>query len=346
MIVTAAALFTGADRTFSAWLLEVFPQYGAGLTSIENQDAVKKELALRQTSPKTRESADRLSLGSGAWINSDPLTLGGLKGKVVLVDFWTYSCINCVRTLPYLRSWDERYRADGLVIVGVHSPEFVFERSEANVRQAIKDLKVTWPVVQDNAFGIWNAYQNQYWPAHYLYDREGKLIETHFGEGNYAETEAAIAHALGVSVRTGAIAGTVAVSDGPKTPETYLGYGRGRRFSSPEPVAMDKVSTYSVPAALEPDHWALGGSWTVGSEFSTGSAGSSLVLRYQGSHVYLVMGPSAKPARVRVTVEGQPSREIVVDGQRMYTLVDGSDAGGTVKLSLEGAVQVYALTFG
>ncbi len=238
MVMTALALFTGADRAFSSWLLDVFPSYGSGLTAIENQDSVKKELAKRMPkkieSALTVKAADRLTLGKGAWINSAPLTLEGLKGKVVLVDFWTYSCINCIRTLPYLRAWYSKYQDQGFVIVGVHSPEFAFEQSEANVRQAVKDLKVTWPVVQDNAFGIWNAYENQYWPSHYLYGRDGKLIETHFGEGDYAETETAIAQALGSQGKVAPIADVIPVSDGPQTPETYLGYGRGVRFSSPE----------------------------------------------------------------------------------------------------------------
>jgi len=352
MVATALALFTGADRAFSSWLLEVFPSYGSGLTAIENQDSVKKALVARMpkklTPAVTVAAPDRLTLGNGAWINSPPLTLEGLKGKVVLVDFWTYSCINCVRTLPYLRAWYSKYQDQGLVIVGVHSPEFAFERSEGNVRQAVKDLKVTWPVVQDNSFGIWNAYENQYWPAHYLYDRDGKLIETHFGEGNYAETEAAIAQALGGKVTTAAVADAVSVSDGPQTPETYLGYGRGARFSSPEPVSSDKSASYSVPSPLAVDHWAYGGTWTVGKESASGDKGSSLVLHYQGARVYLVAGPSQdKPVKIHVKVDGIRQKDLMVDGQRMYTAVDNPEkSGGTVTLELDGPAQVYAFTFG
>lgn len=347
MLFTALALFTGADRAFSSWLLQVFPSYGSGLTAIENQDAVKAELTRRTPSIKVSQE-DPLTLGQGAWINSDPLTLGGLKGKVVLVDFWTYSCVNCVRTLPYLRDWYAKYHDKGLVIVGVHSPEFAFERSESNVRQAMSELKVTWPVVQDNAFGIWNAYRNQYWPAHYLYDRDGKLIQTHFGEGAYAETEAAIAKALGTPVAASTVS-AVPVSDGPKTKETYLGYGRGANFSSPEwhaDVTADKSVQYSVPE-LKTDHWAFGGRWTVGRESSRGGAGSSLVLSYQGARVYLVMSPVGKPVNVKVSVDGKPLPSITVESDRMYNPVDlPSQASGLLKLEFDGPVQVYAFTFG
>jgi len=351
MVVTAVALFSGADRAFSSWLLTTFPSYGSGLTAIENQDSVKAELAKR--TPKVSLAAgqtapDPLTLGQGAWINSSPLTLAGLKGKVVLVDFWTYSCVNCVRTLPYLRAWYEKYKDKGLVIVGVHSPEFAFERSEANVRRASAELKVTWPVVQDNSFGIWNAYQNQFWPSHYLYDRTGKLIETHFGEGNYAETEAAIAAALGVAVAPGSVADAVPIAEGPKTPETYLGYGRGARFSSPEDVKTDAASTYTVPTTLPADHWAFSGTWKVGKESSLGTRGSSLVLRYQGARVYLVMSPGAgQSAQVRVSVDGKALPPITVDADQMYHPVElPGRTGGLLRLDFEGPVFVYAFTFG
>ena len=351
MIATALALFTGADRSFSSWLLEVFPSYGSGLTAIENQDAVKKELANRKPKKVAEMAAvarDRLTLGKGAWINSVPLTLAGLKGKVVLVDFWTYSCINCVRTLPYLRAWYSKYSDQGLVIVGVHSPEFAFEQSESNVRQAVKDLKVTWPVVQDNDFGIWTAYDNQGWPAHFLYDRDGNLIETHLGEGNYAETEAAIAKALGTKVSVASsVADEVQISEGVKTPETYLGYGRARRFSSPEPVTSDKNGQFSVPSPLPVDHWAFGGAWTINRESALGAKGSTLVLHYQGARVYLVAGPAGSAVRIHVKVDGAAKKDLVVDGQRMYTVTDEpGKLGGTLTLELDGPAQVYAFTFG
>jgi len=354
MVVTAVALFSGADRAFSTWLLTTFPAYGSGLTAIENQDGVKAELAkrsatLKPTAVSDKAAPDPLTLGQGAWINSDPLTLAGLKGKVVLVDFWTYSCVNCVRTIPYLRAWYEKYKDQGLVIVGVHSPEFAFERSEANVRRASAELKVTWPVVQDNGFGIWNAFQNQYWPAHYLYDRTGKLVETHFGEGNYAETEAAIAAALGTKVAASSpVVDVVPIAEGPKTPETYLGYGRGARFSSVEAVKTDAQASYTVPGTLDADHWAFSGAWTIAKESSQAEKGSSLALRYQGARVYLVMSPGqAKSVTVKVSVDGKALAPLTVDSDKMYNPVDlPHQAGGLLKLEFEGPALVYAFTFG
>ena len=350
MVITAVALFSGGDRAFSSWLLTTFPSYGSGLTAIENQDSVKAELAKRShfTAGVPASVADPLTLGQGAWINSPPLTLSGLKGKVVLVDFWTYSCVNCVRTLPYLRAWYSKYHAQGLEIVGVHSPEFAFERSEANVRRASAELGVVWPVVQDNAFGIWNAYRNQYWPSHYLYDRSGALIETHFGEGNYAETEAAIARALGTTVAAGAVSDAVPVADGPKTPETYLGYGRGARFASPEKVATDQAAPYSSPAVLPVDHWAFTGTWKVGKEASQGQAGNGLELRYQGARVYLVMSPGqGKPVHVKVSVDGKAQPGLTVDSDKMYNPVNlPQSAGGLLRLEFDAEVLVYAFTFG
>lgn len=352
MMVTALALFTGADRAFSTWILTTFPSYGTGLTSLEDQQAVKDELEKRRSSlapAAAATDADPLTLGEGEWLNSAPLTLAGLKGKVVLVDFWTYSCINCVRTMPYLKAWYEKYRDQGLVIVGVHSPEFAFERSATNLKRAMGELGVTWPVVQDNAFGIWTAFQNQYWPAHYLYDREGNLIETHFGEGNYAETEAAIAKALGAtaSVNPSEPVTRIAISDGPKTPETYLGYGRGARFASPEDVATDAPSAYSIPGSLKPDSWALGGRWTIGQQSSQGVKGSRLSLNFQGARVYLVMSPGEGSTTVQVTLDGNAMPALPINSDAMYTLVDEAHrTGGLLELEFDGPVQVFAFTFG
>jgi len=347
MLATALALFTGADRAFSTWLLTTFPSYGSGLTALENQQAVQQELEKRRPlspAPGT-PTPDPLTLGEGEWLNSGPLTLAGLKGQVVLVDFWTYSCINCVRTLPYLRSWYDKYRSLGLVIVGVHSPEFAFERSVANLRRAVSEQKVTWPVVQDNGFGIWNAYQNLYWPSHYLYGRDGTLIETHFGEGGYAETEAAIARALGTSVAVGSVDNPPV--SGPLTPETYLGYGRGARFASPETVVEDRPLGYSVPGALAADSWALAGTWTIGKESSSGGAGARLALQFQGRQVYLVARPVGTPVVVHRTLDGKALGDLTLDRDTLYPLLDGSPrAGGRLELEFGGPVEVFALTFG
>ncbi|OHE57518.1 MAG: hypothetical protein A2Y36_01605 [Treponema sp. GWA1_62_8] len=411
MIAAALALFTGADRAFQTLVLDVFPNYGAGLTALEDNAAVRSALEERTASAPasvpgpgpeagaaagtgsgaeagagagagagaeagagagTVSAADRLSLGSGEWLNSPPLTLGGLKGKVVLVDFWTYSCVNCLRTLPYLRAWHDEYADEGLVIVGVHSPEFAFERSETNLRRAARELGVIWPIVQDNDFGIWRAYDNKYWPSHYLYGRDGMLLETHFGEGGYAETEALIRNALGGAGAlgeagalgaTGTVASSVVSPLSPlaeeRTPETYLGYGRGERFSSPETPVTDAGATYSLPssgiAGLEPNKWAFEGTWTIEQEDSIAEIGSSLSIRFRAAKVHLVVNPLAGgAAEALVTVDGEPvSGGDVHDGvvkfeaDRLYTLLDGDvPMGAVLRIEFRGRAAVYAFTFG
>jgi cytochrome c biogenesis protein CcdA/thiol-disulfide isomerase/thioredoxin len=367
MIATAVGLFTGADRAFQSWVLDVFPQYGAGLTALEERASVRSALDDRlgltgTEAPGTAAEAggdggpDPLALGSGVWINSPPLALRELRGKVVLVDFWTYSCINCLRTLPYLRAWHREYEEAGLVIVGVHTPEFAFERSEANVRRAVASLGVAWPVAMDNDYGIWNAYANRYWPAHYLYGRDGKLVRTHYGEGEYAETEAAIRDLLGIDAA--ASSASAAASDvgesQDRTPETYLGYARGERFSSPEDPAEDRPARYTVPEILGPDRWAFGGEWTIGAEGSASGPGATLAFRFRGERVYLVAVPSGGRARARLTVDGVPvdggdarNGEFLIDEDRLYTLLDGyAPAGGLLRIEFIDPVEVYAFTFG
>jgi len=277
--------------------------------------------------------------------------------KVVLIDFWTYSCINCIRTLPYLRAWHEKYGDDGLVIVGVHSPEFAFERSESNVRKAVADLRVNWPVVMDNDFGIWNAFSNRYWPAHYLYDRDGILAGTHFGEGAYEETELLIQKLLGVSASqtVPSIAGSIPFATD-RSPETYLGYGRAERFSSYEKPVRDSMSDYSQPRrGLETDSWALDGRWTIGSESSVAEASSSISFRFKAAKVYLVINPlPGGEAEAIVTVDGRPvSGGDVLDGimileeNRLYRLYDGDrPRTGTIRIEFRGRAEVYAFTFG
>lgn len=371
MVVSSLALFTGADRAFQAALLKAFPSYGSGLTALEDNRTVRSALEKRTGTVPTLTEAqqaalpDPLSLGSGVWLNSPPLTLGGLKGKVVLVDFWTYSCVNCVRTLPYLRAWHDAYAGKGLVIVGVHSPEFTFEKSESNLRAAMASLGVTWPVVQDNDFRIWNAYSNRYWPAHYLYGRDGKLVSTHFGEGAYEETEMLIRNLLASSgesrgnlaadLTASRISGSQPIA-AERSPETYLGYGRGERFSSVEEPAKNRSAAYSLPPSpLEADHWAFQGTWTIEGERSVSEPSSSLHFRFNAAKVYLVINPLAdENAEAAVTVDGKrvSGGDVVdgvlkLDGNRLYTLLDGATpTSGTIGITFRGRAAVYAFTFG
>jgi thiol-disulfide isomerase/thioredoxin len=306
-----------------------------------------------------------MSLSNGAldalddapvWLNSEPLTAAGLRGRVVLVDFWTYSCVNWLRTLPYVSAWHERYRDRGLVVVGVHAPEFGFEHDLANVRHAVDELGVGYPVVIDNDFAIWRAFENHYWPAVYLADGDGQIRFHHFGEEAYDETERAVQQLLDaddeelVSVDAGGLA-EAADWAGLRSPETYVGYVRGERRSA-------------RPAdALALNEWTLAGEWTVDAESAAlDGAGGSIAYRFEGRDLNLVMTPPAAGDAVRFTVrlDGEPpggdhgvdveeSGEGVLDEPRMYQLVRrrGSIRQRTVEITFDGAgVRAYVFTFG
>ena len=234
--------------------------------------------------------------GGGAWFNSPPLKLADLKGKVVLVDFWTYSCINCIRSLPYLQAWYDAYKRDGFIIIGVHSPEFEFEKISANVERAIKDRKLTYPIVQDNDLAIWSAYSNHYWPAHYLIDKDGYVRREHFGEGEYDQTEKAIRALLAEAGKDAdegmTIKGPVQLPiEAGQSPETYLGYERGRNFVNASQFKADNKVAYTVADNLDENDWSLGGTWTIGAEGSHSEAdGDILRFKFSSKEVYLVMG--------------------------------------------------------
>ncbi len=278
----------------------------------------------------------------GAWINSKPLTLKGLRGRVVLIDFWTYSCINCLRTLPYIREWDARYRKAGLTIVGVHSPEFAFERVESNVRENVRKLKLQYPVAMDNDYGTWQAWSNQYWPAKYLIDRSGHVRYYHFGEGEYGKTEAAIRTLLGADAP--AASGLADRSPhGQLTPETYLGYKRLDRNGGDQ-VVEDKAHGYTLPRGLLDNELAFGGVWTVGDERAVAGLSAGLRLQYRARNVYLVLTGKGS---VRVLVDGKPERTVQVAGDRLYTLVERDKIGDhLLELHLTPGVAAYAFTFG
>jgi cytochrome c biogenesis protein CcdA/thiol-disulfide isomerase/thioredoxin len=373
MMVTAVGIFFNLDRQFQTYVLQVFPQYGTGLTKIEDNQIVRDQLRKlnpqNQFGQKVTPSFDDLRYPSapeivagGEWFNSKPLTIASLRGKVVLVDFWTYTCINCIRTLPYIKSWYEKYHDKGLVIIGVHTPEFEFEKDAENVRKAIADFGLKYPVVQDNDYATWNAFHNQYWPAKYFIDKDGRIRWTHFGEGQYDESEKFIQTLL---AETGASVATMPVHNGDytieaETPETYLGYGRLGNFVSNESIVQDKPAVYSLPAQLGQDQFAYAGQWNVGSERAMPSAGASLEFLYKAKDVYLVMRSANKQlGRARVLLDGKvissdQAGEDVHDGvvtvvdDRLYRLVKHSTAESHVlKLEfLDGNVALYAFTFG
>jgi cytochrome c biogenesis protein CcdA/thiol-disulfide isomerase/thioredoxin len=330
-----------------------------------------KPIVLTQTIDVSDSAKPDLS-GATAWINSQPLTFDSLHGKVVLVDFWTYSCINCLRTLPYIKAWNEKYKDSGLVIIGVHTPEFPFEKDEANVRKAVKDLGITYPVPMDNNYKIWRSFNNEYWPADYFIDATGAVRFHHFGEGAYDESEKQIRtlleeanHApLPQTATKIAASGTEAAADSGdvQSPETYVGYARAANFASPGGFNQDDAKNYSTPAALNLNQWALGGMWKDDDQFATSrAAGDSISYRFHARDLHLVLGPDEdKPVRFRVTLDGQaPGANHGVDtdadgygvvtGDRLYQLIrqQGSIHDRTFRIEfLVPGVRAYSFTFG
>jgi thiol-disulfide isomerase/thioredoxin len=314
--------------------------------------------------------------GAVQWLNSPPLTTQSLRGKVVLVDFWTYSCINCLRSLPYVKAWAQKYRDQGLVVIGVHAPEFAFERNIGNVKQATHDLGIDYPVAIDNNYAIWRGLNNQYWPAHYFVDAQGRIRYHHFGEGDYAESEKVIQQLLAEAGHTDAtkiatgLAGTAAqgvqaAADKAdiQSPETYIGYDRAENFTSPGGATEDETHTYRAPAHPAVNDWGLVGSWNVGSEHATLAAPSGrIVYRFHARDLHLVLGPGAdgKPVRFRVSIDGAApgaahGADVSADGsgivteQRLYQLVrqTGPVTDHTFAIEfLEPGVEAYAFTFG
>jgi cytochrome c biogenesis protein CcdA/thiol-disulfide isomerase/thioredoxin len=310
--------------------------------------------------------------GAVAWLNSPPLTSSQLKGHVVLVDFWTYSCINCLRSIPYVRAWAEKYKNNGLVVIGVHTPEFAFEKDADNVRRAVGELKITYPVAMDNDYKIWKAFNNSYWPADYLVDATGRIRFHHFGEGKYAESEQQIQQLLKEHDAQLAVNGLVKVNatgaEAPpdsdvQSPETYVGYERGDSFLSPGGFKQDVAHNYSVPKHLELNQWALAGNWADHAQFaSLGSPKGRIVYRFHARDLHLVLGPSSngKPVRFRVTIDGQaPGANHGVDtnaagngkitDQRLYQLIRQKDMidDRTFEIEfLDAGAQAFAFTFG
>ena len=290
--------------------------------------------------------------GIARWLNTPtPLSLQSLRGKVVLVDFWTYSCINCVRSLPHLTSWYERYKNGGLVIVGVHTPEFAFEQETHNVRNALKQFHITYPVAQDNDYQTWEAYQNHYWPAEYLIDAKGHIRHTHFGEGRYDHTEEAIRALLkenGHAVQGGLSLVKDQTPGYDRTPETYLGERRMERFASPQKVKIGK-QVFTLPAEIPLNHFAYQGSWDVQDESAKSSSGAALEFKFHADKVFLVIGPAHAGDKIKVSMDGKPRGDIILDNQRLYEIIDlkGAVAIHTLRLEFPNeGTSVYAFTFG
>jgi cytochrome c biogenesis protein CcdA/thiol-disulfide isomerase/thioredoxin len=311
--------------------------------------------------------------GAVGWLNSPPLTREGLKGKVVLIDFWTYSCINCLRAIPYVEAWSEKYKNDGLVVIGVHTPEFAFEKDQANVSKAVRDLNITYPVAIDSNYAIWKAFHNEYWPAHYFIDAQGVMRDHHFGEGEYDKSEEVLQQLLKEKNSNLKASGLVQVSasgaqaaadmDDIRSPETYVGYARQENYLSPEKIRQDGPADYTAPRRLDVNNWGLAGKWIVASERAElASAPGKIVFRFHARDLHLVLGPGkgGKPVRFRILLDGSAPGDDhgadvdahgngTVKDYRLYQLIrqKGKVEDRTFEIEfLDPGVQAFAFTFG
>ncbi len=372
MIVTAIGIFFNVDRRFQTFVLNTFPQYGTGLTKLEDNELIRNQLDKKAGSEMQKDDMGKpmfdliLPKGvkapeiipGGTWFNNGPTTLEQLKGKVVIIDFWTYSCINCQRTLPYLKDWNEKYKDKGLVIIGVHSPEFEFEKNEKNVAQAIKDFKLTYPIVQDNNFATWRAYSNRYWPAKYFIDKEGYVRYSHFGEGAYDESEKVIQELLKEAGATDVSSQinnpTYQIQS--KTPEIYLGYGRIDHFASPEDIEKNTLGQYTAPSNLRYNEMAYEGDWNVMEEYANPQIGAKLHLNFDAQEVFLVMRSKGSPAKVKVYIDDTTqffgkdvtNGTVTIDVDTLYKIIKLPSPGNhNLRLEFEdNNAELYAFTFG
>jgi len=311
--------------------------------------------------------------GATGWLNSQPLTASGLRGKVVLIDVWTYTCINWLRQLPYVRAWAEKYKNQGLVVIGVHAPEFAFEKNVDNVRRAAREMKINYPIAIDNDFAIWRALKNEYWPALYFVDARGRIRHHHFGEGEYEQSERIIQQLL-AEAGSGGIRRELVSVDGRgaeaaadwgslKSPENYVGYERTENFASPGGAVLDKGRVYAAPARLRLNHWALSGDWTVQKQaIVLNKVNGRIAYRFHARDLHLVMGPAVPgtSVRFRVLIDGQPpgaahGADVDAQGngtaseQRLYQLIRLPNPIADRQFEIEfldPGVEAFAFTFG
>ncbi len=330
-------------------------------------------LALLYTQPSSKTQQPATSLINGLsnpypmppiegisyWINSPPINPDDLKGKVILIDFWAYSCINCIRTLPYLKDWYAKYKDKGFLIIGVHSPEFQFEHDFSNVKNAVKKYGIRYPVALDNRFTTWKNYHNLFWPAHYLINKEGNVVYQHFGEGAYDVTENNIRYLLGLTTMPTPAAVSKKPPNQRQTPETYLGYARSENFASPESITKNKPASYTYPKRLPKNYWALKGSWTIyPDKIVAASFGSSIKLHFNAKHVYAVMGINGEPVIIKLTQKDNPvtldkgqdvmNSQVTVNRHRLYDLINlKKGQTGILEITANSpGLEIYTFTFG
>ncbi len=373
LIIMAILIFKGWDKTISATLLDKFPSYSNFLTRLETTGGVQKELDQIKNGPSQEGAGAKSSLKilgdapdfvvGGKWLNTDkPLSIRDLRGKVVLVDFWTYTCINCIRTLPYVTSWYEKYKDKNFVVVGVHTPEFEFEKKADNVSKALVQYKIHYPVVQDNDYKTWSAYRNQYWPAKYLIDASGKIRYSHFGEGQYEETEKNIQALIEEAGQNVNMQLTPDDASGNLisqriTPETYLGMLRAENFASqPKPIIAGP-SDFSAESSLPLHYFAYRGRWNWQDEYAECISNCSLFLHFSAKKVHLVL-KGGDLSKIKVNLDEKAvgnfggddvsNSEVTISGERLYNLVNLSKVEDHVlRLDFDKpGAQVYAFTFG
>lgn len=370
IIVSALAIIFRADILIQEKIVHFFPNI-----TLENNPLLHKELSmlnptpplLRSSSAKAMEGKQSLQgfegqaapelVGITDWINSKPLTLAELRGKVILIDFWTYTCINCIRTLPHVTKWYKKYKNNGLEIIGIHTPEFAFEKNKEHVKNAVEKFNITYPVALDNDYKTWQAYDNHYWPAHYLINQQGNIVKTHFGEGNYEEMENAIRALLNLSPVS---LKSEVVALQPLTPETYLGFKRGDRYNPSLDIQKNQPSLYQLTEPLSNDQIGLHGTWTVTNDcIKSEKDNNELTLNFIANHVYIVM-KSDKPQLITVLLDGKPvpqqywTRDMTLEGNilvhepRMYEVLDLKKDYGrhTLTLQCNTGINAYVFTFG
>ncbi len=386
MLLTALAIYTNYDKVIQLKLLDAFPSYSSALTSFEKNSEVKQQLDVlkgKKTAPTDTVDTSGLFnenkpapefIGITKWLNTDqPLTIKELKGKVVLVDFWTYTCINCIRTLPHVTSWYDKYKDQGFVVIGVHTPEFEFEKDSNNVLNAIKQYNIHYPVPQDNVFATWNNYNNQYWPAEYLIDAKSIIRRTHFGEGEYDETERAIQALLkeaGKQVNSGLESMPDQTPKSQNSPETYLGSKR-MLYLSQGGKADNGNQTFKLDSQVSKNRFSFGGEWNITDEQAVSGKNAVISYNFSADKVFLVLRPGnngscspgqvcKNPGQVKVFLDGKvvdasnagadvKDGVITVDTDRLYTLIDLKGKPGTHVLKLEfqtPGIEAFAFTFG
>ena len=353
IIISALAIAFHADTFIQEKVAHLFPTI-----TIEKNTMLQKELDMLNPTPLSLDKKNAPALaGITDWINSQPLTLAQLHGKVVLIDFWTYTCINCIRTLPHVVEWYNTYKKHGFEIIGVHTPEFAFEKNKNHVENAVKKFNITYPVALDNNYKTWQAYDNHYWPAHYLIDQNGRIVKTHFGEGNYVEMENAICALLNLPAckKTEKLP-----SHRPLTPETYLGFERANTYHSSLQIQKNKPANYQRAETLDSDQVSLSGTWTIAQDHAySNSDDNTLEINFVANHVYLVM-QSDTPQLISILLDGKPipqkyySRDMAAEGKilvsepRMYELIDLKNDYGrhTLTLQCNKGITAYVFTFG